>query len=102
VSPTYVPDLVNTSLDLLIDGGAGLWHMANLGEVSWRDLAAMAAEWAGFDPGLVAEVGNGPALGTALSTERGILMPGLESALDRFFADNEVDWSADALKLAAE
>jgi dTDP-4-dehydrorhamnose reductase len=102
VSPTYVPDLVNTSLDLLIDGGAGLWHMANLGEVSWRDLAAMAAERAGFDPGLVAEAGNEPALSTALATERGILMPGLESALDRFFADNEVDWSADALKLAAE
>jgi len=102
VSPTYVPDLVNTSLDLLIDGGAGLWHMANLGEVSWRDLAAMAAERAGFDPGLVAEAGDGPALSTALATERGILMPGLESALDRFFADNEVEWSEDALKLAAE
>jgi dTDP-4-dehydrorhamnose reductase len=102
VSPTYVPDLVNTSLDLLIDGGTGLWHMANLGEVSWRDLAAIAAERAGFDPGLVAEAGNGPALGTALATERGILMPGLESALDRFFADNEIEWSDEALKLAAE
>src|SRR5918998_241494 len=81
VSPTYVPDLVNTSLDLLIDGGAGLWHMANLGEVSWRDLAAMAAERAGFDPSLVTDAGDLPALNTALSTERGILMPRLESAL---------------------
>jgi len=102
VSPTYVPDLVNTSLDLLIDGGTGLWHMANIGEVSWRDLAAMAAERAGFDPGLVADAGDEPALNTALSTERGILMPSLDSALDRFFLDSEVDWSEDALKQAAE
>ncbi len=29
VSPTYVPDLVNASLDLLIDGETGLWHLAN-------------------------------------------------------------------------
>jgi dTDP-4-dehydrorhamnose reductase len=102
VSPTYVPDLVNTSLDLLIDGGTGIWHMANIGETSWRDLAAMAAERAGFDPGLVTEAADGPALNTALSTERGILMPRLESALDRFFADSEVEWSDDAMKVAAE
>ena len=76
--------------------------MANIGEVSWRDLAAIVAERAGFDPGLVAAAGDGPALNTVLATERGILMPNLESALDRFFADNEIEWSDDALKLAAE
>ncbi|HZH53815.1 MAG TPA: family 1 glycosylhydrolase [Microvirga sp.] len=102
VSPTYVPDLVNTSLDLLIDGGTGLWHMANIGEVSWRDLAAMVAERAGFDPEQVGAAGDGPTLSTALATERGILMPSLESALDRFFNDSEIDWSVDAMKLAAE
>jgi dTDP-4-dehydrorhamnose reductase len=102
VSPTYVPDLVNTSLDLLIDGGTGIWHMANIGETSWRDLAAMAAERAGFDPGLVTDAGDLPALNTALSTERGILMPHLESALDRFIADNEVEWSENVMKMAAE
>jgi dTDP-4-dehydrorhamnose reductase len=102
VSPTYVPDLVNTSLDLLIDGGVGLWHMANIGEVSWRDLAAMAAERAGFDLGLVAAVEGRQAVSTALSTERGILMPSLESAVDRFFTDSEIDWSVETMKLAAE
>jgi dTDP-4-dehydrorhamnose reductase len=30
VSPTYVPDLVNASLDLLIDSETGLWHLANI------------------------------------------------------------------------
>ena len=28
VSPTYVPDLVSTALDLLMDGERGLWHLA--------------------------------------------------------------------------
>ncbi|WP_230530351.1 family 1 glycosylhydrolase [Microvirga roseola] len=102
VSPTYVPDLVNTSLDLLIDGGTGIWHMANTGQTSWRDLAAAAAERAGFDPDLVEEAAEGEPLITALSTERGTLMPSLESALDRFFAESETEWSEDAMKLAAE
>ncbi|HEV2566158.1 MAG TPA: family 1 glycosylhydrolase [Microvirga sp.] len=102
VSPTYVPDLVNTSLDLLIDGGTGIWHMANTGETSWRNLAAMAAERAGFDPERVVGTGDDPALSTALATERGILMPRLESALDRFFVDSEVEWSEETMRLAAE
>jgi dTDP-4-dehydrorhamnose reductase len=102
VSPTYVPDLVNASLDLLIDGGTGIWHMANIGEISWRELAAQVAERAGFDPSLVMDAGDQPVLNTALSTERGILMPPLESALDRFFIDTEVSWSEDRLTVAAE
>ena len=31
VSPTYVPDLVHATLDLLLDGETGLWHLANDG-----------------------------------------------------------------------
>jgi len=102
VSPTYVPDLVNASLDLLIDGGTGIWHMANVGAISWRDLAAEAVGRAGFDLSLVTDAGDLPILNTALSTERGILMPRLESALDRFFIDSEVDWSEKSLSVAAE
>lgn len=102
VSPTYVPDLVHASLDLLIDGGTGIWHMANVGETSWRDLAAQAAERAGFDPANITEAGDLPVLNTTLSTERGILMPTLESALDRYTNDCEEDWSAGAMKVAAE
>jgi dTDP-4-dehydrorhamnose reductase len=29
VSPTYVPDLVNACLDLLIDKECGIWHLTN-------------------------------------------------------------------------
>ena len=102
VSPTYVPDLVHAALDLLIDGAAGVWHLANGGETSWRDLAVMAAERAGLDGGLVAEASDGPALNTALATERGMVMPSLDSAVDRFFRDSELDWTVDGLTVAAE
>lgn len=35
VSPTYVPDLVHTCLDLLIDRESGIWHLSNCGALSW-------------------------------------------------------------------
>ena len=53
VSPTYVPDLANATLDLLVDGDGGLWHLASEGETSWADLARLAARYAGSDPALV-------------------------------------------------
>ena len=31
ISPTYVPDLVNASLDILIDNENGIWHLTNNG-----------------------------------------------------------------------
>jgi dTDP-4-dehydrorhamnose reductase len=39
VSPTYVPDLVHATLDLLLDGERGIWHLANVGSISWHELA---------------------------------------------------------------
>jgi dTDP-4-dehydrorhamnose reductase len=49
VSPTYVPDLVAATLDLLIDGERGIWHIANGGGLSWHAFATMVAEVAGWD-----------------------------------------------------
>ncbi|MEX0269717.1 sugar nucleotide-binding protein [Leptolyngbyaceae cyanobacterium UHCC 1019] len=49
VSPTYVSDLVNVTLDLLIDGESGLWHLANAGAIAWADLARGVADLAGLD-----------------------------------------------------
>src|SRR5690606_27804021 len=37
ISPTYVPHLVNASLDLLIDEEAGIWHLSNSDALSWYD-----------------------------------------------------------------
>jgi dTDP-4-dehydrorhamnose reductase len=53
VSPTYVPDLVDAALDLLLDGESGLWHVAGRGAFTWASLARLAAEAARLDAGLV-------------------------------------------------
>ena len=94
VSPTYVPDLVNAGLDLLLDGERGLWHLANPGETTWADLARTAAELAGVDPsgveGRPAAELHLPAprpLYSALASERGWIMPSLDDALRRYMAE---------------
>ncbi|HYD76102.1 sugar nucleotide-binding protein [Ramlibacter sp.] len=94
VSPTYVPDLVHGTLDLLVDGESGIWHLANRGTVSWAELACMAAEAARLDTALVQAL-PGAALGqrarrprySALGSERGLLMPRLEDGVQRYLAD---------------
>ncbi|HET6521125.1 MAG TPA: family 1 glycosylhydrolase [Geminicoccaceae bacterium] len=91
-SPTYLPDLVNAALDLLIDGESGIWHLANRGAVTWADLAREAARGAGLDPKRVRGVASAE-LGwvarrpsySALDSSRGFIMPSLEGALRRYF-----------------
>ena len=94
VSPTYVPDLVHVCLDLLIDGETGIWHLANVGDVSWAELAQRAAEMAGLDPAgvqpcpgaMLGQVAARPRHGV-LASERASLMPPLDDALRRFLAE---------------
>ena len=95
VSPTYVPDLVNASLDLLIDGANGIWHLANAGATSWAELAARTADLRGYDSAMVEPVpytvlgltARRPAY-SALASERSKgLMPPLEAALARYAID---------------
>jgi dTDP-4-dehydrorhamnose reductase len=103
ISPTYVPDLVKTSLDLLVDGERGLWHLANRGAVSWARLAQMAAQAAGIDPGLV-QARPGAALGqvacrprySALESGRGAVMPTLEQGLERYLDEVTTEEEAPA------
>jgi dTDP-4-dehydrorhamnose reductase len=97
VSPTYVPDLVHASLDLLIDGEYGPWHLANSDEVTWAELARRVATMAGLDASQVdARPGKSLMLAaprpaySVLSSERGLLLPSLENALSRYLRDNEV------------
>ncbi|HEX6860786.1 MAG TPA: family 1 glycosylhydrolase [Caulobacteraceae bacterium] len=91
ISPTYVPDLVDATLDLLIDGETGLWHLANAGEVTWAEFARLIAERLDLDTGLITPApwrdlgwpAERPAY-AALASERGCLMPSLDRALDRY------------------
>jgi len=95
VSPTYVPDLVNTTLDLLIDGEQGLYHVANAGAVTWFEFAqAIATAWGLSPDGIVAARSAdicGPArrpANSALGTTRGTGMRPLEQAIAAFAADS--------------
>jgi dTDP-4-dehydrorhamnose reductase len=91
VSPTYVPDLVQSVLDLLIDGETGLWHLANRGEASWADFARAVAQGVELDPDRIQGV---PAahFGWAaarpahapLESRRGQAMPSLDDAIGRY------------------
>jgi dTDP-4-dehydrorhamnose reductase len=98
VSPTYVPNLCGVTLDLLVDGERGVWHLANRGSVSWSEFAQLAAEAAGLDVSRVDAV-PGAALGqvarrprqAVLGSERGWPMPALDDALSRYFAEIEPD-----------
>ncbi|MEH6436526.1 family 1 glycosylhydrolase [Massilia sp. DD77] len=91
VAPTYVPDLVNVSLDLLIDRERGVWHLTNAEAVSWAELARRACAAAGVDPGRLEEVpmascgyaARRPRF-SALGSERAMLLPSLDDALKRY------------------
>lgn len=92
VSPTYIPDLIDETLDLLVDGESGIWHLANDGAVSWYELLTTAARMAGLDPTRVigrpsAELGlvAPRPRATPLVSRRGAQLPSLEHALVRYF-----------------
>jgi len=98
VSPTYVPDLVQAALNLLIDGEHGLWHLTNHGAVSWAGFAQMVAEAAGLNTALIDAV-PGATLGqvalrprySALQSERGLKLALLQDAVDQYLIDVEFE-----------
>jgi dTDP-4-dehydrorhamnose reductase len=91
VSPTYVPDLVHSTLDLLIDGETGLWHLANDGELSWYDFAMRVAQGSGFDPALVVAEEGPEVLSNALTSARGVMLRSFDSALEDFLRSVTVE-----------
>lgn len=106
VSPTYVPDLVNAALDLLVDGESGVWHLANEGEVTWIEFGRMAADLFGLDPAMVLglpteELGFAAARPnyTVLGSEKGQILQPLEAAMERFCEKLEVEWKPQQVPL---
>lgn len=94
ISPTYVPDLVHASLDLLIDEEKGISHLANAGSTTWAELAYETAYAFEYDTNFIHSVPltelnlQAPRPGySVLSSEKGFLLPSLENALQRYFAE---------------
>ena len=86
-----MPDLVDASLDLLIDGASGLWHLANDGAVTWAELAKRAARHAGLNGDRIEPCSMSslqlPAARPAYSVLRSVhgrLLPHLDDSLSRY------------------
>ncbi len=96
VSPTYVPHLVDATLDLLIDGENGIWHLTNEQALTWSDFAQVAAERAQLESPLLQACVHRELNWTArrpvysaLPSERSRIMPSLSLALDQYFDERE-------------
>jgi dTDP-4-dehydrorhamnose reductase len=97
ISPTYVPDLVNSSLDLLLDQAGGLWHLANEGACTWAELARLALRVAGLDEACVVPrpaasfgwAARRPRY-SVLGSQHGLLLPSVESGLHRHLEDERL------------
>ncbi len=99
VSPTYIPDLCHATLDLLIDGETGLWHLANQGRLSWHAFAQRIAEGAGHDPAMVLPI-EGAHSDTTLGSSKGFMLRPVEHAIGDYLT--EIGQRADpAPRLAA-
>jgi dTDP-4-dehydrorhamnose reductase len=91
ISLSYVYDLVEHTLNLLIDGERGIWHLANGGETTWAGFARSLAVALHLDERRVQSVpaaafgwaAERPAY-SALGSTRGALMPTLDSAIAHY------------------
>lgn len=91
ISPTYVPHLVDASLDLVREGAGGIHHLANAGAMTWETFAREVAASGGLDESRVEGVPMAafglPAprpLWSVLGTARGPGLPPFGEALDAF------------------
>ncbi len=90
VWPTYLPDLVQAALDLLIDGEVGHWWLAHGESITWCAFVRRAARLAGHDESLVHPLGE-PMTAAPPAESPGRLLPGLDDALTRYLHDYETE-----------
>lgn len=103
LSATYVPDLVNTSLELMIDQEQGLFHLTNHGGRSWSELIrtftiAASRHIAGLDSSLIIDKPQHTLslrarrpLNSVLGSERATLLPSVDEAMERYFYDLKLE-----------
>ncbi len=96
ITPTYVPDLVHETLNMMIDEESGVFHLTNQGEVTWEEFALKALNLSGnkllkrelLIPRLAKEMtfrAQRPKRSSLKSMRR--RMPDLDSALAKYFLD---------------
>ena len=97
-SPTYVPDLVRATLDLIIDDETGLWHLVSAGSLSWAAFAYSIGNALDLRTDLIEAVPVDAMAWAArrpryapMTSERGLIMPSLASAIERFTAELDSD-----------
>ncbi len=88
LSPTYLPDLAEAVLDLLMDRERGIWHLANAGAACWADMVQEAVGGLALDRRRVRPVPRAELpwraprpRQSALRSRRGLIMPPLDKAL---------------------
>jgi len=86
MSPTYVVDLAQAALNLLIDAEQGVWHVVNRGAVTWRAMLERAASQLDISTHSLSELesAHSPGRNFVLTSQRGFITPPLEDALARF------------------
>ncbi|MBC7841800.1 MAG: sugar nucleotide-binding protein [Gemmatimonadaceae bacterium] len=93
ITPTYVPALVDSVLDLLLDNETGIWHVSGDAALSWSDFARELADICHLDGRLIRD-GSPSQLGwiaerpvnSALTSRRGALLPAFSKSLEEFCA----------------
>lgn len=90
LSPTYLPDLVDTALDLLVDGASGVWHVVNEGAMSWHEVGLGIAKAARLKQDKLESGSVKKPLSRAMRSRRGIVLPHITEAMERFVRD----WAA--------
>jgi dTDP-4-dehydrorhamnose reductase len=91
ISPSYIPDLGNTVLDLMIDGQSGIWHLSSQDEISISGFAIAAFRLAGLDERIISPVpfsslkhaATRPSY-SVLKSSQGIVLPVLNKGLESF------------------
>ena len=85
---------MNKALDLLIDEEKGIWHLSNTGMVTWYDFAEEIAERGGFQKKNILCCNQEEAEWkakrpgySALQSDKGIKLPSLTNAIERFFEE---------------
>ncbi|WP_373651580.1 family 1 glycosylhydrolase [Schlesneria sp. DSM 10557] len=96
MSLTYLPEIVNTGLDLLIDGNSGIWHLAGEGFATLEEVAAELASRLRLEQPRVSvrkptpSTRQAPSAYRAIASERGITLSPWRVAISRYLHDSHM------------